>query len=91
MEKAKTELKDAIEIPLQYLDKIKKYDLKLASGIILYGPPGTGKTHLARAAAAYFGAKFFHILELIKREKMGVKVYEKNITYNFISYLCVNS
>lgn len=59
MEKAKTELKDAIEMLLYYPDKIKKYDLKPASGLILYGPPGTGKTHLAIAAAAYFGAEFF--------------------------------
>ena len=59
MEKAKSELRDAIEMPLIYPDKIKKYDLKPASGLILYGPPGTGKTALARAAASYFGAEFF--------------------------------
>lgn len=59
MEKAKTELRDAIEMPLLYPDKIEEYDLKPASGLILHGPPGTGKTHLARAAAAYFGAEFF--------------------------------
>jgi len=59
MENAKGELRDAIELPLIYPDKIKQYDLKPASGLILYGPPGTGKTALARAAAAYFGAEFF--------------------------------
>lgn len=59
MEKAKTELRDAIELPLIYPQKIKQYDLKPASGLIFYGPPGTGKTALARASASYFGAEFF--------------------------------
>lgn len=61
MQKAKTELRDALELPLLYSEKIEKYSLKPASGLILYGPPGTGKTHLARAAAAFFEAEFYVI------------------------------
>ncbi|SPF54366.1 putative Vesicle-fusing ATPase [Candidatus Desulfosporosinus infrequens] len=59
MEKAKTELRDALELPFLNPSKIKQFGLKPTSGLILYGPPGTGKTHLARAAAAFFGAEFF--------------------------------
>lgn len=48
-------IKEALELPIKYPEKVKKFRLKPAKGILFYGPPGTGKTSLARATARYFG------------------------------------
>ena len=61
MEKAKTEIREAIEIPLARPDLVKKYGYKNAGGMILYGPPGNGKTELARAVAEYLGLYFIAV------------------------------
>lgn len=54
-------IKDALEIPLLYPEKAKKFGVKPLKGILLYGPPGCGKTSLARAAAGYFNCAFYSI------------------------------
>ncbi len=59
MDKAKEELKDALELPMMHPEKVEKYIGKMPSGLVLEGPPGTGKTHLARCAAEYFNASFY--------------------------------
>ncbi len=61
MEKAKTEIREAIEIPIARPDLVKKYGYKNAGGMILYGPPGNGKTELARAVAEYLGLYFIAV------------------------------
>ncbi|MEM3453129.1 MAG: AAA family ATPase [Candidatus Hadarchaeum sp.] len=51
-------IRDALELPIRYPDKVKKYGIKPGRGVLLYGPPGTGKTSLAKAAAKYFNCDF---------------------------------
>lgn len=48
-------VKEALELPIKYPEKVKTFRLKPVKGILFYGPPGTGKTSLARATAKYFG------------------------------------
>ena len=54
-------LKDTLELPLLYPDKVKKYNLSPAKGLLLYGPPGTGKTSIAMATARYLGCIFYPV------------------------------
>lgn len=61
LEKAKQELKEAIEWPLKYPQSFKNIGIKPPKGILLYGPPGTGKTLLARAVATESGANFISV------------------------------
>ena len=61
MEKAKTEIREAIEIPLARPDLVKRFGYKNSGGMILYGPPGNGKTELARAVAEYLGLYFISV------------------------------
>ncbi len=51
LERAKQELREAVEWPLKYPNTFKHMNAKPPTGILLYGPPGTGKTLLARALA----------------------------------------
>lgn len=54
-------IKDALELPIRYPDKMKEYRITPSRGILLYGPPGTGKTSLARAASEYFACAFINV------------------------------
>jgi transitional endoplasmic reticulum ATPase len=61
LESAKTEVREAIELPLK--DRLKFEDLGIEPprGILLYGPPGTGKTLIAKAVASESGANFIPV------------------------------
>ena len=58
LENVKQELREAVEWPLKYPDRFKKFGLRAPKGILLFGPPGTGKTLLAKAVATESGANF---------------------------------
>lgn len=45
------QLKEAIQLPLNSPEVLRRYGVRPPRGVLLYGPPGTGKTTLARAAA----------------------------------------
>ncbi|MCS7144799.1 MAG: CDC48 family AAA ATPase [Archaeoglobaceae archaeon] len=61
LEKAKQELKEAIEWPLKYPEVFRTTNIKPPKGILLYGPPGTGKTLLAKAVANESNANFISV------------------------------
>jgi transitional endoplasmic reticulum ATPase len=61
LERAKQELREAVEWPLKYPDAFKRMGIEAPRGILLYGPPGTGKTLLARAVATESEANFISI------------------------------
>ncbi|OYT25827.1 MAG: AAA family ATPase, partial [Thermoprotei archaeon ex4572_64] len=58
LESVKQELREAVEWPLKYPNKFRKFGIKPPKGILLFGPPGTGKTLLAKAVATESGANF---------------------------------
>ena len=61
LEKAKEDLKEAVEWPLKYPDAFKRIGIKAPKGILLYGPPGTGKTLLAKAVATESESNFIQV------------------------------
>ncbi len=61
LEKAKRDLKEAIEWPLKSPDSFKKMGIRPPRGVLIYGPPGTGKTLLAKAVANESGANFISV------------------------------
>ncbi|MDK2795713.1 MAG: transitional endoplasmic reticulum ATPase [Archaeoglobaceae archaeon] len=61
LEKAKQELREAIEWPLKYPEVFKTTNIKPPKGILLFGPPGTGKTLLAKAVANESNANFISV------------------------------
>ena len=58
LEDVKQELREAIEWPLKYPNKFRKFGIRPPKGVLLFGPPGTGKTLLAKAVATESGANF---------------------------------
>ena len=61
LEKAKQELKEAVEWPLTQPEAFKRMGIRPPRGIILYGPSGCGKTLLAKAVATESEANFISI------------------------------
>ena len=61
LEKVKSEIKEAVELPLKKPELFEKMGIRPLKGILLYGPPGTGKTLLAKAVANESEANFIGI------------------------------
>jgi len=57
----KSEIKEAIELPLKKPKLFEKMGIRPMKGVLFYGPPGTGKTLLARAVANESEANFISI------------------------------
>ncbi|MEM4291557.1 MAG: AAA family ATPase, partial [Archaeoglobaceae archaeon] len=58
LEDVKREIIEAVEWPLKYPEKFKRFGIKPPKGVLLYGPPGTGKTLIAKAVANESEANF---------------------------------
>jgi len=61
LESAKTEVREAVELPLTNRQKFEDLGIDPPRGILLYGPPGTGKTLIAKAVASESGANFIPV------------------------------
>jgi transitional endoplasmic reticulum ATPase len=61
LESAKTEVREAVELPLTDRQKFEDLGIEPPRGILLYGPPGTGKTLFAKAVASESGANFIPV------------------------------
>ncbi len=84
LDKAKQELKEAVEWPMKYEDSFERLGVTPPKGILLYGPPGTGKTLLAKAVAKESEANFIQVkgpsllsMWVGKSEEGVRKVFEK--------------
>ena len=55
------ELRQIIQLPMNFPDYFTKFDTNPPKGILLYGPPGNGKTMIAKAVAQSLGASFIEI------------------------------
>jgi transitional endoplasmic reticulum ATPase len=61
LEEAKTEIREAIELPLTDRQKFEDLGIEPPQGVLLYGPPGTGKTLIAKAVAHEAKATFIRM------------------------------
>jgi len=61
LDSAKTEVREAVELPLTDRQKFEDLGIQPPRGILLYGPPGTGKTLIAKAVASESGANFIPV------------------------------
>ncbi|MEM4155884.1 MAG: CDC48 family AAA ATPase [Archaeoglobaceae archaeon] len=61
LEEVKREIIEAVEWPLKFPEKFKKFGIKPPKGILLFGPPGTGKTLIAKAVANESDANFISV------------------------------
>ncbi|ADC66306.1 AAA family ATPase, CDC48 subfamily [Ferroglobus placidus DSM 10642] len=84
LEDVKQEVIEAVEWPLKYPEKFKKFGIKPPKGVLLYGPPGTGKTLIAKAVANESEANFISVKgsELLSKwlgesEKAVRKIFRK--------------
>jgi transitional endoplasmic reticulum ATPase len=84
LEDVKREIIEAVEWPLKYPEKFKKFGIRPLKGVLLYGPPGTGKTLIAKAVANESEANFISIKggELLSKwlgesEKAVRKIFRK--------------
>ncbi|AGK62140.1 AAA family ATPase, CDC48 subfamily [Archaeoglobus sulfaticallidus PM70-1] len=84
LEEIKREIVEAVEWPLKYPEKFKKFSIKPPKGVLLYGPPGTGKTLIAKAVAHETEANFITVKgsELLSKwlgesEKAVRKIFRK--------------
>ncbi|KIX02423.1 uncharacterized protein Z518_08364 [Rhinocladiella mackenziei CBS 650.93] len=57
----KHQLRNAVERPLKFADRMKKLGLQPKKGVLLYGPPGCSKTLLVRALATEAGLNFLAV------------------------------
>jgi transitional endoplasmic reticulum ATPase len=55
------QLKELVQLPLQFPGIYRQIGIAPVRGVILYGPPGTGKTLLGRATANEVDAQFYYI------------------------------
>ena len=84
LEDVKREIIEAVEWPLKYPEKFKKFGIRPPKGVLLYGPPGTGKTLIAKAVANEAEANFISVKgpELLSKwlgesEKAVRKIFKK--------------
>lgn len=84
LEDVKREIIEAVEWPLKFPEKFRKFGIKPPKGILLFGPPGTGKTLIAKAVANETEANFISIKggELLSKwlgesEKAVRKIFRK--------------
>lgn len=61
LEKAKQELKEAVEWPLTKPEIFKRMGIRPPKGVLLYGPSGCGKTLLVKAVATASEANFISV------------------------------
>ena len=61
LEDVKREIIEAVEWPLKFPEKFKKFGIKPPKGVLLFGPPGTGKTLIAKAVANETQANFISV------------------------------